>query len=179
VPSVEVPDAAGDGTAVLPAEPDPAPDLDSDTTPAADIDTEPADSAETADAGAEPASDDSAEAAQDEEVTVVASATGILAAEDAPVGDEMSSLDTDTAADEDAAEKDAAEKDEDPAAETSASDPRREVTVVPGVPRYHNARCILIRFMGDGDLEKMTLAEARDAGCSACRACLPDQEPAD
>ena len=36
-----------------------------------------------------------------------------------------------------------------------------EVTVVPGVPRYHNARCILIRFMGDSDLDKMTLAAAR------------------
>ena len=38
-----------------------------------------------------------------------------------------------------------------------------EVTVVPGVPRYHNAHCILIRFMGDSDLDKMTLAAARKA----------------
>jgi cytoskeletal protein RodZ len=50
-----------------------------------------------------------------------------------------------------------------------------EVTVVPGVPRFHNARCILIRFMGEGDLEKMTLAAAKEAGCTPCRACLPDQ----
>ena len=50
-----------------------------------------------------------------------------------------------------------------------------EVTVVPGVPRYHNVRCILIRFMGDSDLDKMTLAAARDIGCTPCRACLPDQ----
>jgi hypothetical protein len=54
-------------------------------------------------------------------------------------------------------------------------DPGMEVTVVPGVPRYHNARCILIRFMGDSDLDKMTLAAARDAGCTPCRACLPDE----
>ena len=54
-------------------------------------------------------------------------------------------------------------------------DPSMEVTVVPGVPRYHNARCILIRFMGDSDLDKMTLAAARDVGCTPCRACLPDQ----
>jgi hypothetical protein len=60
--------------------------------------------------------------------------------------------------------------------ETPAADPLREVTVVPGVPRYHNASCILIRFMGDDDLEKMTLAAARDAGCTPCRACLPDEE---
>jgi hypothetical protein len=50
-----------------------------------------------------------------------------------------------------------------------------EVTVVPGVPRYHKARCILIRFMGDSDLDKMTLAAATEAGCTPCRACLPDQ----
>jgi hypothetical protein len=50
-----------------------------------------------------------------------------------------------------------------------------EVTVVPGVPRYHKANCILIRFMGDSDLDKMTVAGARAAGCTPCRACLPDQ----
>ena len=54
-------------------------------------------------------------------------------------------------------------------------DSRTGVTVVPGVPRYHNASCILIRFMGEGDLETMTLAAARAAGCTPCRACLPDQ----
>jgi hypothetical protein len=53
-------------------------------------------------------------------------------------------------------------------------DPSTEVTVVPGVPRYHNATCILIRFMGDSDLDKMTRAAAREAGCTPCRACLPD-----
>jgi hypothetical protein len=60
-------------------------------------------------------------------------------------------------------------------AEPVGPDPSMEVTVVPGVPRYHNARCILIRFMGDSDLDKITLAAARDAGCTPCRACLPDQ----
>ena len=57
-----------------------------------------------------------------------------------------------------------AEQDEKPGeAEPAGPDPSMEVTVVPGVPRYHNARCILIRFMGDSDLDKMTLAAARDA----------------
>jgi hypothetical protein len=60
-------------------------------------------------------------------------------------------------------------------AEPAGPDPAMEVTVVPGVPRYHKARCILIRFMGDSDLDKMTLAAAREAGCTPCRACLPDQ----
>jgi len=49
------------------------------------------------------------------------------------------------------------------------------VTVVPGVPRYHNPQCLLIRFMGENDLNKMTLGAAREAGCTPCRACLPDQ----
>ena len=57
----------------------------------------------------------------------------------------------------------------------ASPDPGMEVTVVPGVPRYHNASCILIRFMGDSDLDKMTRAAAREAGCTPCRACLPDQ----
>jgi hypothetical protein len=60
-------------------------------------------------------------------------------------------------------------------AEPAGPDPAMEVTVVPGVPRYHRARCILIRFMGDSDLDKMTLTAAREAGCTPCRACLPDQ----
>jgi hypothetical protein len=59
--------------------------------------------------------------------------------------------------------------------EPPGPDPQTEVTVVPGVPRYHNVSCILIRFMGEGDLEKMTLARARENGCTPCRACLPDQ----
>jgi hypothetical protein len=53
--------------------------------------------------------------------------------------------------------------------------PQTIVTVVPGVPRYHNANCILIRFMGESDLETMTLAAARETGLTPCRACLPDQ----
>jgi len=58
-------------------------------------------------------------------------------------------------------------------------DLQREVTVVPGVPRYHTPQCLLIRFMGEGDLEKTTLSAARQAGCTPCRACLPDQADAD
>ena len=59
--------------------------------------------------------------------------------------------------------------------ESGGPDPNLEVTVVPGVPRYHNAQCILIRFMGEKDLERMTLGAARQVGCTPCRACLPDQ----
>jgi hypothetical protein len=59
-------------------------------------------------------------------------------------------------------------------ATSEAPDPSLEVTVVPGVPRYHDAGCILIRFMGENDLEKKTLGAAAEAGCTPCRACLPD-----
>jgi hypothetical protein len=63
-----------------------------------------------------------------------------------------------------------------PEPEASAEpDPRREVSVVPGVPRYHDAHCILIRFMSEDGLETMTLAAARDSGCTPCRACQPDK----
>jgi hypothetical protein len=51
---------------------------------------------------------------------------------------------------------------------------RVEVTVVPGVSRYHRSECILIRFLGAGDLEIMTKQEAVDAKFMACRACQPD-----
>jgi hypothetical protein len=58
--------------------------------------------------------------------------------------------------------------------EASAPSGEHQVTVVPGVPRYHAANCILIRFMDEGDLQKMTLDEANEAGCTACRACQAD-----
>ena len=49
------------------------------------------------------------------------------------------------------------------------------VTVVPGVPRYHRRGCILIRFLGDDDLETMTRREAEAAGLVPCKACQPDK----
>jgi hypothetical protein len=49
----------------------------------------------------------------------------------------------------------------------------KQVTVIPGVPRYHDADCILIRFMADDDMQKMTLRQATEAGCTPCRACQP------
>ncbi len=62
-------------------------------------------------------------------------------------------------------------------AEAEPSD--RAVTVVPGVPRYHRSDCILIRFMGDKDLQRMPAGAAKEAGCTPCRACLPDGEDVD
>jgi hypothetical protein len=50
-----------------------------------------------------------------------------------------------------------------------------EVTVVPGVARYHRRGCILIRFLSDGDLETMTRREAEANGSVPCKACQPDK----
>ena len=52
-----------------------------------------------------------------------------------------------------------------------------QVTVVPGVARYHRSECILIRFLGQDDLEIMSKQEAVSSGLIACRACQPDQLP--
>ena len=51
-----------------------------------------------------------------------------------------------------------------------------EVTVVPGITRYHRAGCILIRFLSGEDLETMTKQAAEEAGCVPCKACRPEQE---
>ena len=59
-------------------------------------------------------------------------------------------------------------------ADTQSAD--QPVTVVPGVPRYHRSDCILIRFMGESDLQKMPVEAARENGCTPCRACHTDGE---
>jgi hypothetical protein len=53
-----------------------------------------------------------------------------------------------------------------------------EVTIVPGVSRYHRRGCILIRFLSDGDLETMTRRAAETAGNVPCKACQPDKPAA-
>jgi hypothetical protein len=47
------------------------------------------------------------------------------------------------------------------------------VAVVRGVPRYHEPDCVLIRFMPEGDLQKVTVAQAKEDGCTPCGACQP------
>jgi hypothetical protein len=48
-----------------------------------------------------------------------------------------------------------------------------QVTVVPGIGRYHRAECILIRFLGAEDLEVMSTEAAEAAGSVPCKACRP------
>jgi hypothetical protein len=50
----------------------------------------------------------------------------------------------------------------------------RLVTVIPGVPRYHDPDCILIRFMDDEDVAKKSIPEAKAANCTPCAACQPE-----
>jgi hypothetical protein len=54
-------------------------------------------------------------------------------------------------------------------------DRNAQVTVVPGITRYHRGQCILIRFLGPEDLETMTLQAAEMASYVPCKACLPEQ----
>jgi hypothetical protein len=66
----------------------------------------------------------------------------------------------------------AAEPEDEPAA-ASATDGAALVAVVRGVPRYHEPDCVLIRFMPEGDLQKVTVAQAKEDGCTPCGACQP------
>ena len=59
------------------------------------------------------------------------------------------------------------------AAEGDAAPEAALVAVVPGVPRYHRTDCVLIRFMPEGDVKKLSVEAAKDAGCTPCAACQP------
>ena len=48
------------------------------------------------------------------------------------------------------------------------------VTVIPGVPRYHDPDCILIRFMDEADIARKSIPEAKAANCTPCAACQPE-----
>jgi hypothetical protein len=66
----------------------------------------------------------------------------------------------------------AASESKDKGAAAAADD---QVTVVPGITRYHRSECILIRFLGPDDLQTLTRAEAEGSGCVPCKACQPEQ----
>jgi hypothetical protein len=124
----------------------------------------------------EPAADAVAEEAVEdqavEDQAVEDQAVEDQVAADAPAADTVAA---DPVADAPAEDQQQAPPGHDPESAPAEVDLLREVTVVPGVPRYHSAQCILIRFMGEDDLNKMSLGEARQAGCTPCRACQPDQ----
>jgi hypothetical protein len=70
---------------------------------------------------------------------------------------------------------DAAKKDSPPAGGAAGTDGDIQVTVVPGIARYHLPDCILIRFLAESDLETMTRQAAETASCIPCKACRPDK----
>jgi hypothetical protein len=47
------------------------------------------------------------------------------------------------------------------------------VTVLRGVPRYHEADCVLIRFLPEDDIQRLPVAQAKADGCTPCAACQP------
>jgi hypothetical protein len=94
--------------------------------------------------------------------------TGIAEAEGIGSGDADHS--------EDAAEAEAESGESEPPAATTA-DPvpgAGLVSVIRGVPRYHDAECVLIRFMPEGDIQKLSIPEAKELGCTPCAACQPE-----
>jgi hypothetical protein len=92
--------------------------------------------------------------------------------------------DADAATDSAAEDAEAAETAETPAVEAAHEDedeppaPQRSgarlVTVIPGVPRYHEPDCILIRFMDEEDIARKSIPEAKAANCTPCAACQPE-----
>jgi hypothetical protein len=66
-----------------------------------------------------------------------------------------------------------------PSGESAAGDDAMQVSVVPGITRYHRSDCLLIRFLSADDLEVMTKRAATECGCVPCKACKPDQITAD
>jgi hypothetical protein len=161
--------------------------LEDDETDEAAEAGKPADTAETGDVA------DVAETVPDE----------ATAAEPAEAGAEPDSPDAespDADADDHVATADDAETAADPAAETAEtaepgetlavnaahedgdadepSAPQRSdsklVTVIPGVPRYHDPDCILIRFMDEDDIARKSIPEAKAANCTPCAACQPE-----
>jgi hypothetical protein len=163
------------------AEPEPSP---AEPAPAADAPAADSTAAEDTAAAADNDAADNDAADTDAESATPASAAEPAAGTSASAGSEPAPPADDTEpADEPAPPADEPEPADDvttitkAAAPASDADPASglEVTVVPGVPRYHRTTCILIRFMGDSDLDKVTVAAAKEAGCTPCRACLPDQ----
>jgi hypothetical protein len=79
--------------------------------------------------------------------------------------DEDAPLDTST----DMTDADASDETDEPNADRESD--VGLVTVLPGVPRYHERNCILIRFMPKSDVQHLTIPEAEKLGCTPCTAC--------
>jgi hypothetical protein len=64
---------------------------------------------------------------------------------------------------------------EPPFADTKNPGPGDDLmAVLRGVPRYHKLDCVLIRFMPEGDIQRLSAAQAKAEGCTPCAACQPE-----
>jgi hypothetical protein len=158
-------------------------------TSSADSGTNPADDVTADDAGTGPDVDAAETASGTQDVGIVDAATGIDATDAATgidatdadrasgdgaglgdiEGHEAGDTGLATSGPADAEEGEAG--DEAGTGDTGVSVGAQEVTVVPGVPRYHDPNCILIRFMPADDVRRMSVPEAEEAGCTPCGAC--------
>jgi hypothetical protein len=132
-------------------------------------------------AAAERADDEKAEAAESAASPAAhLGLEGTDAADEAPLLPSVTDLDpAETAEAEPSAEAEPTAEDDKPSAEDEPSGAKQEsgtkmVTVVPGVPRYHEPDCILIRFMPEGDVQSKSIPEAKAAKCTPCAACQPE-----
>jgi len=63
---------------------------------------------------------------------------------------------------------------EPPSADDQDPEPADDlVAVLPGVPRYHQPDCVLIRFLPESDVQRLPAAQAKADGCTPCAACQP------
>jgi hypothetical protein len=110
-----------------------------------------------------PADADPPDADSDHPVTAV---DAIVTADSAV---EPAETPAETAADED--EDEDTGTDDPPAPQAAGA---KLVTVIPGVPRYHDPDCILIRFMDEADVARKSIPDAQAANCTPCAACQPE-----
>jgi hypothetical protein len=129
-----------------------------------------------------------------DDVPVASTADEALAADEAPAAGKASTADEASTPDEASTSGSARDASASGSAPPANGDPRPaasvtsassagsdrqtlndEVTIVPGVARYHRSGCILIRFLGGDDLETTTRRAAEADGCIPCRACEPDK----
>jgi hypothetical protein len=177
-------DHAGHGAADVRAAPDSGPgdraDSADDAPDAADghaaSDTSHAEDLGTGQA--DPAADTAAASGHDEVAAPGAEATGDgAAASEAETAPDRKPPPVDDHGGKPAEKPDTPGPDEAGSSEATPMD--GQVTIVPGVSRYHRRGCILIRFLSDGDLETMTREAAEAAGSMPCKACQPDKPSSD
>jgi hypothetical protein len=161
-------DKPADAVTVIASEPVPAGDATAPADVVAPEDAEPGESADTAVSSAPPTL---RLVARDPDPVVETAGT----AEAADASDAL-----ETAATAELSGEPEPEREQEPDADSPATEPAEStagtglVTVVRGVPRFHEEDCVLIRFMPEGDTQKLPVAEARAAGCTPCAACQPE-----